>query len=514
MPAYRQFSPAELLRACRRRWMWALVPALFGGLAGFLLARVVPPRFTSVATLEEDGRIAGMIQNAGPASSRLASLQHAAMTPERLATVASRFRLYSEATDGRAESSAARMSQSIDLSPAPAGFTLSFTAGDPRAAQQVCAALVPFLQQEDQRMLQRLVAASFDAMAVTAPAHPSASANSQLAAARHDLDERQSRLDDFRRQHAAELEALARHAAERKLSDDQTQLQFVNAALTNALQQKTALTDSLYSRKPPAAVGAGPAESPATQALEQELAADQAQLVALRARYTEDYPDVVKLKSDIELLQKKIAEARKSPAASPGKKQESAAAADAADLARIQAQIKQLDALIQQKSNDQERLQQEILSDRAQADAAATLDQQYRDLLAQVAAARQLYASLQSATMAPQDTDQSWPPRVGLPRLAVPPTLPSRPSFPDPVLFTVWGACAGLLAGLLGIFAGQMSDKSLRTAGDIEHFLELPTLAVIPPAGPAGGGTDVHSGTRGGRTGDRKDKHQGVLADV
>jgi capsular polysaccharide biosynthesis protein len=99
-------------------------------------------------------------------------------------------------------------------------------------------------------------------------------------------------------------------------------------------------------------------------------------------------------------------------------------------------------------------------------------------------------------------------------RIVEPANLPARPSSPDPILFTLGGAGGGFGVGLLVVLLGELRDKALRTEGDIEHFLDLPTLAVIPPAdGPGGKHTDGRAGWRDGMS-ENGEKEEGVLADV
>ena len=172
--------------------------------------------------------------------------------------------------------------------------------------------------------------------------------------------------------------------------------------------------------------------------------------------------------------------------------------------------------MIQEKTREQGRLQQDILSARARLDTASLLGQEYRELTAQSATALSLYTSLLAKQSEARQAAQPEARRQEVPiRVSAAATLPVRPAFPDPVLFTLAGAGSGLTLGLLAIVAGEMRDKSLRTEGDVEYFLELPTLAVIPPVGP-GDGSSANGDTfgQGGRTGKRGEKEQRVLADV
>ena len=77
-------------------------------------------------------------------------------------------------------------------------------------------------------------------------------------------------------------------------------------------------------------------QSPET--LDQQLAALQTQLATLKARYTDDYPDVIKAKADIEALQKKIADSESQKAVTdPAKTQKPLA--EPAQITQLRAQI-------------------------------------------------------------------------------------------------------------------------------------------------------------------------------
>lgn len=515
MLGHRQLSAGEYLGIWRRRWKWALVPVLFGAAAGCLLAHLVPPRFASSATVREVGsRSPDLVLPTAPFSaSRLSALKGQALTPERVEGLVARFGLYSSLGNSISGADAlARMQKDVVVSPAAAGFTLSFTAGDAATAQRVCAELVSLFRSEELKNLQR--EAGNQSTGASAMPHTATTdfLARQVEEAKRDLDEREAKLSEFKRLHAAELSGSDAKQTENRIADYQAQLQDADAALKRALQQRTALTETLFAEKPAALESRKAAEPPATEALEQELAADQAQLVALQARYTADHPDVVKLKSDIAQLQQKIAEAKKGASDSVEKKSDAPGPVASPQTAQIEAQIRQLDAQIQEKTREQGRLQQDILEARARLDTRPLLDQEYKEMTADAASARSRYTGLldkQSLALKAVQAETNPLPVVE------PPNLPERPEYPNPVLFTLWGASTGFAVGLLAIVAGEMNDKSLRTEGDVEHFLDLPTLAVIPAAGARDGGSgNGEAGSRGGRTGNGGEKKEGVLADV
>jgi uncharacterized protein involved in exopolysaccharide biosynthesis len=65
-------------------------------------------------------------------------------------------------------------------------------------------------------------------------------------------------------------------------------------------------------------------------------------------------------------------------------------------------------------------------------------------------------------------------------RVMDPPDLPERPSFPNRPLFAGGGLGVGLALGIGITLLLELQDKSLRTEDDVEHFLRLPTLAMVP----------------------------------
>jgi succinoglycan biosynthesis transport protein ExoP len=61
-----------------------------------------------------------------------------------------------------------------------------------------------------------------------------------------------------------------------------------------------------------------------------------------------------------------------------------------------------------------------------------------------------------------------------------PASLPDRPASPNRPLIAGAGFGGGVALGLGLIMLLEVRDKSMRTESDIEMFLKLPTLALVP----------------------------------
>jgi capsular polysaccharide biosynthesis protein len=72
-------------------------------------------------------------------------------------------------------------------------------------------------------------------------------------------------------------------------------------------------------------------------------------------------------------------------------------------------------------------------------------------------------------------------------RVLDPPGLPERPTFPDPRRFGLGGLVVGLALGIAMATIFELQDKSIWTKEDVEFYLRVPTLALIPSADLAAG---------------------------
>ena len=196
----------------------------------------------------------------------------------------------------------ARLQKTIEVTPiAPMtetragqlpGFYVAVTLDDARHAQEVCTAITSMFIEQNLRLRQEHSEMTTQFLAT------------ELTSAKANLDEQDAKLAAFKSRHIGELP-----------EDEQTNLNLLTGltsqldASTQALaraQQDKSFNESLLSQQVAAWQASQTGHNPET--LEQQLIALQAHLTTLQSSYTDDYPDVIKAKNDIAVLQKKIAE--------------------------------------------------------------------------------------------------------------------------------------------------------------------------------------------------------------
>ena len=459
---------ADHLKNVQRGWKWLAVCCLAGAAAGYGLARIVPPRFQATAKI----RIA---VGDPPEPASLASLPsivqplaQAGFSRPQLRSVIDRFSIYGRGpiTDEQV----LEMQRHLQLEPLDSGIVaLSFTAADEKTARDVCAELAA-----------RLIAEGNRPPVVDLPHSTREFLQEQLKDAKKKVDDQQARVADFKRRHAG-IDGDGSSEPQRKLAELNRQLQATEASLAAAQERRASLTDALFTAQTRPAPQKPTESSPATEALEKELADKQAQLVTLQARYTPDHPDVVKLKTDIGNLQKKIADAK--PVAAPPAAPETltANAGQAPNQAQVQSQMRDLDAQISEKTRDRARLEQEIEAAQGQLAANPMLEIEYSDLKSAEAAAQTAYDALTSKLdQARKAEDLEATQRAALRAFTLGAPPDAARTFPDFRIFTLGGAFGGLLLGAFLASWSASRDKTLRTEDDVERLLGLPTFAVIP----------------------------------
>jgi uncharacterized protein involved in exopolysaccharide biosynthesis len=219
--------------------------------------------------------------------------------------------------------------------------------------------------------------------------------------------------------------------------------------------------------------------------LSQQLVTLQTQLANLQARYTDDYPDVIKAKNDIAALQKRIADDDDHKGKSGSDEKPRVANREPLSIIQLRLQIKADDEVISQKAKEQDKIKESIAGYEARVQSTPIIEQQYKELTRDSQTALELYNDLlkkkAQSTMA---TDLESRQEGEQYRVLDPANLPGSPSFPNRPLIALGGFGGGLALGFGIAFLLEMRDTSLRSERDAEFVLQLPVLAMIPEIEP------------------------------
>ena len=482
----RELTPEDYIATVQRRWVLILVLTLIGPIFAYTVSRFLPNRYKSqTLVLVEPPTVPSTIVpqiDVTSVGQRLASMKSQILSRSRLEPVIRQFGLYSQDINRKSmDELVGRLQQAIDVTPVQPmtdtntrelpGFYVSVTLDNARTAQGVCTAVTSRFIEESLGIQEEHSEQTTQFL------------SQQLAEAKADLDAQDSKLAAFKSRYMGSL------------PDDETtnlnlltgltsQLDAATQALARAQQDKS-FAESMLTQQIAAWQASQGGNNPDT--LEQQLVMLQTQLASLQARYTDDYPDVIKAKADVAALQKKIAESEsaKSPAdQAAGQK----SIVEPAQITQWRAQVHTAEQLIAEKTREQEQIKQQTKLYQGRVQASPVVEQEYKELTRGYQTALDSYndllkkrdASAMSQSLNQQQQGEQF-------RVLDPANLPSKPSFPNRPLFAAGGLGGGLALGLGLAFLLEMHDTSLKTERDVEFALQLSVLAMLPVIEPVTG---------------------------
>jgi polysaccharide chain length determinant protein (PEP-CTERM system associated) len=483
MLGHREMSIDDYLAIARRRKWIILIPAVLVPIIAYAVSLTLPDEYTSrTLVLIEQQKVPDSVVKpvvAEDLAMRLATMQEQILSRTRLQPIIDKFGLYQDdASTPHVEEKVARLRKGIGIEPIRPmagtrtgdlpGFYISFTASSPRLAQQVCAEITSMFIQENLRAREQRSQGTTDFLA------------NQLAEAKRKLDETDAKLAEFKSRYFGSLPGQEQSSIS-ILTGLSTQLEGVIQALSRAQQDKV-YAESLLAQQL-AALEAMPDGTTGAQPdlLQVQLMNLQNGLVVAQARYTEDHPDIIKLKNDIAELQKKIAAARAEKPEAHTAGEESPARRETPQIQQLRAQLHQLDQTIREKTRDQSRLQQQIGIYQSRLSLSPGVEQQFKELTRDYQTALGFYNDLLAKeSQSKMATNLERRQQGEQFRVMDPANLPASPSFPNRPLFAAAGLGIGLALGVGISLLLEMKDKSIRTEGDVKFFLQVPTLALIP----------------------------------
>jgi polysaccharide chain length determinant protein (PEP-CTERM system associated) len=478
-----EISKSEAKRILKKYW-WVLPLTVLGGTALALGATLVlPKRFTSqtIVLVDQPTVSPDLVKPVitEQTNQRLASMQEQILSRSRLQPIIEKFGLYpSERGTLHMEELVAKLRSAIEVTPLEPmqgsanrqfpGFHVNVSFDDPQTAQRICSEVTTMFLQESAKYTETQGTLTTEFL------------DKQLEESKRKLDEQDGKLAEFKNKYMGSLPDNEQ-ANLGLLTTLNSQLDAHTQAVSRAQQDK-AVNESLLASQLANLKAVKNGDTP-TETLEQQLSALQDQLGILLSRYTPDHPDVIKAKTQIEQLKKRMSDAPKESAPASGRN----LATEPVAVQQLRARLRQDDLSIADLTKRQAQIQSQIGVLQGKIQASPAVEQQYKELTRNYQTALEGYNELlKHRDQAAMGRDLNRQQQGELLRVLDPPSLPTTPSFPKMPVFGGGGAAVGLAAGLGILYLIAVLDTAMHTERDVETCLQLPVLALVPNVAPAG----------------------------
>jgi polysaccharide chain length determinant protein (PEP-CTERM system associated) len=398
---------------------------------------------------------------------RLHTISQEILSRARLTDLIARFDLYpAMRTRGSVEAVVQRMRRDVEIELKSAeqawgrGATISFILGyrgmDPQKIAQVANALTSFYIEENDKIRQQQASREAGLL------------KSQLEEVRRKLEEQEGRIGEYKTLHTGELpqQVEANLATLERLN---AQLHLNSERQIRAIERREKLAGQVAEADP-----LGPADDPEGTAA--RIARLSQELQELRRRFSDKYPDVVRLEEEIAGLKRQLAEAGEK--GGPGRPE--ARPPDPA-LRPLRETLRQADAEIGDLKREDERLRGTIAAYERRVENAPRRQQEFQQLSRDYETTKELYDSLlkrhEEALLAERMEHGRTAEQFRVLDPALPPREPAGPN-------RIWLAAMGLILSL-GAVAGALAlaeqlDTSFHDVDDLKAFTRAPVLASIP----------------------------------
>jgi len=459
----------------RRNWIiWSLVivPPLVA-----VVGRHWPKTFRSETTILIDPqRVPEQYVKAtvtGSINDRLQTLSDEVMSRTRLLTIANEDHLYQKEREKHGDEAAlAAIRKDIKVTLIKGegngnpieGFKIAYLASSPELAQKVTQQITDLFIEENVK--QRDQDAEGTELFI----------KNQLAQAGQQLALQDQKIRDFKAAHLGELPEQE-NANLAMIGEYQSLAQQNSDAIDRANQQKVYLQSMLNvsnGNKPL------PSAAPLTP-LQKQLQAAENQLEIDRQKYTDAYPDVIRLRDQIATLEREIK--NQPPQAARAALAASSTNGNAAlDMEKqLESQLRATEQEISAREVRQRQIESKISALQSKVQSLPAVQQEYESLSRNYKEMQDNYNSLlqkeQASAMAAQLELHNESERF---QVLDPASFPTQPYSPNLRLVYTGGLLGGLLVGLGLAFLKEMRDPSIHNSDEAEMYLSAPLIATLP----------------------------------
>lgn len=430
----------------RRKWLALAVFSLV--LAGALsFSRALPNLYQSTATVLVERPTQS--EGSDDVEARLQSIRQEILSRSRLAELIGRFDLYPKVRAGASQEAVVeRMRHDVRIEASGSelasgrgtiAFSLAYRGRDPQKVTLVANALTSSYIEEDSLLRDRQTRGAASVL------------QGQLEDVKKRLALQETRIAEFKKSHAGELpqQPDASLAAIERLN---AQIQKVAETRTTTTERRAALLRE--ASLPEAATGPPDPDRARLEKLNQEL-------LELRTRFSERYPDVVHKQAEVLSLAALVAKKPQVDHALP--------------------QLEQMNREIRGLQAEEARLKGQIASYQRRVEGAPWLEQEFQALSRDYATTREFYGSLlkryEEAQLAEAHEGR---PRGERLRLLDPAIIPLEPLAPDRMRLAMFGLIFSLGLAVVSVAAAERLDTTFHSADELRDHTRVPVLVRIP----------------------------------
>ena len=470
--------------AQRRCWLFVL-PFFVGWAVVWSVSWLLPSVYRSSALILVQHPSSILVTGANGAAdlpSRMDSISQQVLSRTNLLKIAGNLGLYADQRAGGRvtdDELVDRMRKNIEVevaqsqAGAPTSFNIYFRSPSPDVAQQVTTELT-----------NTLISGALDTAATDLEVQ-SKILDSELADAKSTLSTMEEKVRQYKDRHMGELPTQLQSNIQ-ILSGLQTQLQAEQDALGRAKQQNAYL-ESLLSQYASVATNTKSGDSPVgLPALDQELERLRSQLANLSSIYTDQHPDVRKLKEQIAKTQKMkdqlLAQLKSKPAdGSDGGDPATGGPATMGPIMEVRSQLKANQLEISNRQHAIESLQSQIATYQARLNTTPVREQELADLTRDYDQSKANYDKLlERKNQAALVTRVSREQQGDRFTLQDPPSRPSKPFSPNRLKLSLMGLFAGFALGLVVAGGAEFLDDRVYDEDIFKQLLPTEVLVEIP----------------------------------